>query len=67
MILQSGGGGGFGDPLARDPVLVERDVRYGYVTPEGASRDYGVAITPEGHLDPFETERLRAEIRQNSN
>jgi N-methylhydantoinase B len=64
MLLQSGGGGGFGDPLARDPVLVERDVRYGYVTPEGASRDYGVAITPDGHLDPFETDRLRSQRLQ---
>ncbi len=66
MVLQSGGGGGFGDPLDRDPELVERDVSYGYVTREGAARDYGVVITAEGRLDQAETERLRAQLRQSS-
>ncbi|HEX6511467.1 MAG TPA: hydantoinase B/oxoprolinase family protein [Chloroflexota bacterium] len=37
-----GGGGGFGPPSARDPALVERDVRLGYVSEEAARRDYGV-------------------------
>lgn len=35
------GGGGYGDPAERDRALVERDLRDGYVTPEGARRDYG--------------------------
>ena len=35
------GGGGHGDPAARDPAAVARDVRLGYVTPEAARRDYG--------------------------
>ena len=62
------GGGGWGDPLARDPEAVKRDVRDGYVTIEGAARDYGVVITgdpdedPEGlTLDLAATERLRAD------
>ncbi len=37
----AGGGGGFGPPSERDPELVERDVRLGYVSAEAASRDYG--------------------------
>jgi N-methylhydantoinase B len=37
-------GGGWGDPWARDPELVKRDVRDEYVTIEGAARDYGVVI-----------------------
>ena len=39
--LQSAGGGGYGDPRERDPKLVERDVRDGYITAEFAAREYG--------------------------
>jgi N-methylhydantoinase B len=39
--LQSAGGGGYGDPRKRDLKLIERDVREGYVTKEGAAREYG--------------------------
>jgi N-methylhydantoinase B len=38
------GGGGFGDPFARDPELVRQDIISGYVTTELAARDYGVVI-----------------------
>jgi N-methylhydantoinase B len=64
MVLQSGGGGGFGDPFDRDPELVARDVGDGYVTRDGAARDYGVVVTAEGRLDAAETERLRAQLRK---
>jgi N-methylhydantoinase B len=40
----SAGGGGFGDPLARDPAAVCEDVADGYVTVERARKDYGVVI-----------------------
>jgi N-methylhydantoinase B len=40
-----GGGGGWGDPLARDPAAVLDDVWDEYVSVEGARRDYGVVIT----------------------
>ena len=66
MVLQTGGGGGFGDPFDRDPKLVERDVRYGYVTCDGAASDYGVIMTPDGRLDATATERHRAQFRQSS-
>ena len=36
------GAGGYGDPAARDPALIERDLRDGKITPEAAARDYGV-------------------------
>jgi N-methylhydantoinase B len=42
--LETPGGGGFGDPRQRDPERIARDVRFGYVTPEAAERDYGVTI-----------------------
>jgi N-methylhydantoinase B len=45
-------GGGWGDPLERDPELVKRDVRDGYVTIAGAVRDYGVVVAGDPELDP---------------
>ena len=46
------GGGGWGDPFTRDPELVKRDVRDGYVTIEGAARDYGVVVQGDPEEDP---------------
>jgi N-methylhydantoinase B len=40
----SAGGGGFGDPLERDPAAVVEDVADGYVSIERARRDYGVVV-----------------------
>jgi N-methylhydantoinase B len=42
----STGGGGYGDPLARELVRVEDDVADGFVTIEAALADYGVVIDP---------------------
>jgi N-methylhydantoinase B len=50
-ILTSGGGG-WGDPLARDPERVKADVRDEYVTIEGAARDYGVVVSGDPRSDP---------------
>lgn len=38
------GGGGYGDPLERDPAMVREDVADGYVSIERAARDYGVVL-----------------------
>ena len=46
------GGGGWGNPLERDPERVKNDVRDEYVTIEGALRDYGVVITGDPINDP---------------
>ena len=35
------GGGGWGDPLEREPALVRADVREGYVSAQSAREDYG--------------------------
>lgn len=43
--LLTPGGGGYGDPLMRDPAQVADDVNEGYVTPECASAQYGVIVT----------------------
>ena len=60
ICLQLPGGGGFGDPLNRDPARVRDDVLDGLITAEDARRDYGVAIDAEGEIDLAETKRLRA-------
>ena len=65
----SAGGGGFGDPLERDPELVVEDVIDGYVSLERAAIDYGVVIAVgDAELDEYEldaeaTAAKRAEIR----
>ena len=41
LTMHYGGGGGVGDPRERDPAALRRDIEAGYVTPEGARRDYG--------------------------
>jgi N-methylhydantoinase B len=40
--FRTAGGGGYGPPSDRDRALVERDLDFGYVTPEAARSDYGV-------------------------
>lgn len=55
------GGGGWGDPLQRDPALVAKEIRQGLVTAEGA-RDYGVVVSATGEVDSAATERLRSEM-----
>ena len=45
LVYEFGGGGGWGDPLDRDPQAVLDDVWDEYVSVEGALRDYGVVIT----------------------
>jgi N-methylhydantoinase B len=47
--IRTTGGGGWGDPLERDPALVVRDVVWRKVSPEAALDDYGVVLT--GSLD----------------
>ncbi|MBA2934831.1 hydantoinase B/oxoprolinase family protein [Sphingomonas sp. CGMCC 1.13654] len=55
------GGGGWGDPLERDPALVAHEIVQGLVTVEGAQA-YGVAIV-DGEVDAAATEALRARMR----
>ena len=47
--IRTTGGGGWGDPLERDPALVVRDVVWRKVSPDAALADYGVVLT--GSLD----------------
>ena len=55
------GGGGWGDPLDRDPVLLAKELKQGLVTAEGARR-YGVVLV-DGVVNAVATDALRAELR----
>lgn len=59
-MIRSGGGGGFGPPESRDPALVARDVREGYVSRAVALDVYRVVLTASGEVDEAATRRLRA-------
>jgi len=56
------GGGGYGDPLDREPDRVARDVSEGTVSAIGAERLYGVVIQ-DGEVDANATAASRAAIR----
>jgi N-methylhydantoinase B len=63
ILLDLPGGGGYGDPLERDPDLVRRDVEDGLISIERAREVYNVALTRDRHgnyvVDEEETARLR--------
>ena len=60
-------GGGYGDPLDRDPELVLGDVLDGYVTLHGARDDYGVVIDSNSlTIDTKATRSLREQRRAQS-
>ncbi len=60
-----GGGGGWGDPLEREPAAVLEDVLDEYVSLEGARRDYGVVIDEKTmEVDEGATVRLREEMAE---
>lgn len=58
LLLETGGGGGYGHPFDRPAEQVAQDVRDGFVSPEAARRDYGVVLR-EGVLDAVATAGLR--------
>ncbi|MFP6758721.1 MAG: hydantoinase B/oxoprolinase family protein [Alphaproteobacteria bacterium] len=53
------GGGGYGDPLSREPEKVARDVVEGWVSRDRAADVYGVAVAADGSVDAAATARLR--------
>lgn len=63
VVMQSAGGGGYGDPLARGPERVRADVRAGYVSRERARDRYGVVLRDDGSVDDGETTTLRAHLQ----
>ena len=65
VIIDAAGGGGYGNPLERDPEMVESDVIEEYVSLEKAEEDYGVAIDPKTmKVDEEATRKLRESLRK---
>jgi N-methylhydantoinase B len=58
--LELPGGGGFGEPAARDPDQVALDVADGLITVETAREAYLVALATDGAVDRVATAKLRA-------
>ena len=56
------GGGGWGDPLDRDPALVGKEITQGLITATGA-RDYGVIASENGVVDLAASRTLRSKLR----
>ncbi|HUB15427.1 MAG TPA: hydantoinase B/oxoprolinase family protein [Acetobacteraceae bacterium] len=60
--MWSGGGGGYGDPLERDPAAVATDVVAELVSPARARDVYGVVMV-DGVVDEASTARQRETLR----
>jgi N-methylhydantoinase B len=71
LVLQAGtallsrccGGGGYGDPLDREPQRVQIDVREGILSRERAASVYGVVLQAHGEVDQRATDARRALLR----
>ena len=65
VTIDAAGGGGHGNPLEREPEMVERDVLEGYVSLQKAKEDYGVVIHPQTlRVDEEATKKLRNSLRK---
>ncbi len=53
-------GGGYGDPMRRDPAAVAADVADGLIGPATAQQAFGVVLAPDGTVDPRATAARRA-------
>jgi N-methylhydantoinase B len=62
LVMTNGGGGGYGDPLERDPSAVLADVVAGLVSPVVATDVYGVVLAGAG-LDHEATRQQRHRLR----
>jgi N-methylhydantoinase B len=62
LRLMTCGGGGWGDPFCRDPMLVQQDVARGFVSAPGALEDYAVVLDPLSfEIDKTATEERRTQ------
>jgi N-methylhydantoinase B len=62
-IVRTGGGGGWGDPLERDPALVREDVLEEFVSRTVAQELYGVVLNDDLTIDQVATQRRREGMR----
>ena len=62
LIIEAAGGGGYGDPLERDPERVRADLAEGYITPTRARDTYGVVFAEDGTVDAAATRHRREQL-----
>jgi N-methylhydantoinase B len=65
-LFITGGGGGWGDPIERDPEKVLWDVKEGYISAAAANEEYGVVIDQVTLLIDKEATLQRRQILKNS-
>jgi N-methylhydantoinase B len=66
VVFRTAGGGGWGDPLERDPVRTRNDVARKLMSATKAREEYGVVLTGDGLVvDHKATEELRVSMRRN--
>ena len=59
LFVETPGGGGYGEPLTRDPARVAFDFSQGLISRDAAFRDYGVVLRDDGSVDEKATETAR--------
>ena len=59
MVVETAGGGGWGNPFERDPAQVRTDVIDGLLSVEAARDDYGVVLRADTTVDDDATAALR--------
>lgn len=64
ILFITGGSGGWGDPLEREPEKVRQDVARGLVSKEKALASYGVRLTSACEIQLAETESTRSKMRE---
>lgn len=62
-IVRTGGGGGWGDPLDRDPELVREDVLEELISHDAARSLYGVVLDASLDVDREATRQAREQLR----
>lgn len=64
VVIQTSGGGGWGDPEERDLEKIAWDVRNGYVSLEAAKKEYHAIVNPVNfNIDLEATKALRSELK----
>ena len=63
VVVRTGGGGGWGEPLQRDPARVQADVVEELVSREAAREQYGVVLREDLSVDEPATRALRDKLR----
>ena len=63
IMVRSAGGGGYGDPLERDPQRVATDLREGYISAAQAHQLYGLVLDKANAVDKAATAAWRDRLR----